>query len=310
MRTPLALTALAGAALVLSGCTYASQETGAGSTAASSTGAGASIPAPFDVTGIEVDQAAAALLPDDIAASGVLRIGSETTYAPAEFLDVDGITAVGYDMDIARALAATLGLEAEITSASFDSIIPSVGTKFDAGVSSFTITGARLEVADMIQYLSVGEAYAVQAGNPQGIVFDDLCGSTVAVQTGTIQQEEIGVTSADCEAAGKEAITVLPFDSNADAATNVVGGKADVLFADSPIVGYAITQTGGRLEALGEAFATAPQGIVTAQGSDTTAALAAAMQAMMDNGTLKEILDAWGASAGMLTAATVNPAVS
>ncbi|SEJ45795.1 ABC transporter substrate-binding protein [Demequina mangrovi] len=303
MRTPALVAIAATAALALTGCTYASQEpTGTtGSTAGTAEEA-------FNASTVAVNEDAAALLPADIAERGTLRVGMETSYAPAEFLDVDGQTPIGYDVEIATALAASLGLEVAIESAAFDGIIPGIGTKYDAGISSFTVTPERVEVADMTSYLSVGEAFAVAAGNPAGIDADDLCGATVALQTGTIQQDEANQMAADCEAAGKDALEILTYDSNADAATNVVGGKADVLFADSPIIGYAVTQTGDKLEQLGESFATAPQGIVTAQGSEVTDAIALALQGLMDDGTLKSILDAWGAADGMLTTAEVNPA--
>ncbi|WP_062528937.1 ABC transporter substrate-binding protein [Demequina rhizosphaerae] len=304
MRKPALVMLAAMTAASLSACTYASQETAA---TGSSAGASATADA-FDVATVAVNEEAAALLPADIADRGTLRVGMETSYAPAEYLDVDGTTPIGYDVDIAAAVAAALGLEVDIESAAFDSIIPGIGTKYDAGISSFTITPERVEVADMTSYLSVGEAFAVAAGNPAGISADDLCGATVALQTGTIQQDEAMQMAADCEAAGKDALEILTYDSNADAATNVVGGKADVLFADSPIIGYAVTQTGDKLEQLGDAFATAPQGVVTAQGSETTDAVAAALQGLMDDGTLKSILDAWGAADGMLTTAEVNPA--
>ncbi|WP_062294470.1 ABC transporter substrate-binding protein [Demequina phytophila] len=304
MRTPALVAIAAISAVSLSACTYASQETG--STSGSS--AGATVAAGFDPATIAVNEEAAALLPQDVVDRGTLRIGMETTYAPAEYLDVDGQTPIGYDVEISEAIAAALGLEADIESAAFDSIIPSIGTKFDAGISSFTITPEREQVADMTSYLSVGEAYAVAAGNPAGIDAADLCGTTIAVQTGTVQQDEANQMATDCADAGKNAIEVLNYDSQADAATNVVGGKADVLFADSPIIGYAVEQTGDKLEQLGDAFATASQGIVTAQGSELTDALALALQGLMDDGTLKTILDGWGASEGMLTTAEVNPA--
>lgn len=307
MRKPALVAVAATAAVALTGCTYASQEAASAGTG-SSTEPTAAAETTFDPSAVEINEAAAALLPQDVVDRGTLRVGMETTYAPAEFLAADGVTPVGYDVDIATALAAALGLDADIESAAFDGIIPAIGSKFDAGISSFTVTDARVEVADMTSYLSVGEAFAVQSGNPQGLDADDLCGATIAVQTGTIQQDEATAMAADCEAAGAEALEILTYDSNADAATNVVGGKADVLFADSPIIGYAITQTGGQLEQLGESFATAPQGIVTAQGSETTEAIALALQGLMDDGTLETILDTWGAAEGMLTSAEVNSA--
>ncbi|GMA37282.1 hypothetical protein [Demequina litorisediminis] len=59
---------------------------------------------------------------------------------------------------------------------------------------------------------------------------------------------------------------------------------------------------------MGDALDAAPQGIVTAQGSDLTVAIAAALQGLMDDGTLEEILAAWGTESGALTTAEVNPA--
>ncbi|MFV0634451.1 ABC transporter substrate-binding protein [Demequina sp.] len=290
------------AVLGLSACTTASLEPSGGSATNGDTTEA------FDVSTIDVNEEAAALVPADIAESGVLRVGMETTYAPAEFLDVDGQTPIGYDVDLSNALAAALGLEAEVTSASFDSIIPGIGSKYDAGISAFTITPERLEVVDMIQYFTAGSALAVKEGNPNGVSVDDLCGTTIAVQVGTIQEIEAGDMSAQCETDGKEAIDVLAYDSNADAATNVVGGKADALFADSPVTGYAVSQADGQLELLGEALDTAPQGIATAKGSELTDAVALALQGLMDDGTLELILSGWGTESGGLTTAEVNPA--
>ncbi len=47
-----------------------------------------------------------------------------------------------------------------------------------------------------------------------------------------------------------------------DVTTNVVTGKADVFYADSPVAGYAIAQTDGQLEMLGKVEGIAPEGIV------------------------------------------------
>ena len=48
--------------------------------------------------------------------------------------------------------------------------------------------------------------------------------------------------------------------------TNVVTGKADVFYADSPVAGYAIAQTDGQLEMLGKVEGVAPEGIVIKKG--------------------------------------------
>jgi len=311
-RRPLTLTGLvaltATNALLLTACTDASQTGTDGSTTGSD---GESTAAPsFDPSTVEVDEAAAALLPEDVASAGVLTVGSNTEYAPAEFIGEDGRTPVGFDIDTIKAVGATLGLEVEIQSADFPAIIPALGTKYDAGISSFTITEERMQEANMISFLNAGSAYAVASGNPDDVDPASLCGVTVAVQTGTIQDEDIAVQSQECEAAGEDAIDILQYESQADATTNLVGGKAQVMYADSPVVGYAIEQTGGQIEQLGDVFDAAPQGIVVAKdATDLAAAIQAALQTLMDDGTLVEVLDTWGSGDAALSTAEINPSL-
>ena len=90
-----AATMIAISALALSACTNAS-ETGPSSAATSSGSASAS----FDPTTVKKDDALAAMVPDAIKSKGTITVGSDTSYAPAEFLGPDGQTPVGYDVDI------------------------------------------------------------------------------------------------------------------------------------------------------------------------------------------------------------------
>ncbi|MGO3814586.1 MAG: hypothetical protein ACTJHV_07295, partial [Cellulosimicrobium funkei] len=92
--------------------------------------------------------------------------------------------------------------------------------------------------------------------------------------------------------------------------TNVAGGKAQVLYADSPVIGYAVEQTGGQLEQLGDVFDSAPQGVVVAKDdTELAAAIQAALQSLMDSGQLEEILGAGGRGEAPLEPAAPTPAV-
>lgn len=142
----------------------------------------------YDVSSVQKDDDIAKLLPDYVTKDGKLTIGMDTSYAPAEFLAEDGKTPVGFDVDIAKALAQVFGLEADPETANFDSIIPSVGSKYDIGISSFTVTKERLEAVDFVSHFDAGSAWAVKKGNPNKIDTSDLCGKKVAVQTATMQE--------------------------------------------------------------------------------------------------------------------------
>jgi polar amino acid transport system substrate-binding protein len=295
---------LTAAALVLTACTEASQEPG-GNGATDETGAAAS----FDPSTVEVDEDIAAMLPADVAEGGTLNVGSDTTYAPNEFIAPDGQTPIGFDVDMAKAIGAVLGLETEVESAAFDGIIPAVGSKYDVGISSFTINPERVAEVNMISYFIAGSQYAVAAGNPDGFDSESLCGVSIAVQTATIQDDELTALSEDCEKDGDEPIDVLRYDSQADATTNLVGGKAQAMYADSPVVGYAVEQTDGSIEAFGDIRDAAPYGIVVSQDdAELTEAVQAAVQKLMDDGTLEEAFAAWGSADGVLDEAELNPA--
>ena len=300
-----AATALTAAALVLTACTDASQQP-AGDAAATDE---ASAEATFDPSTIEVDDEIAAMLPQEIADEGTLSVGSDTAYAPAEFIDVDGTTPVGFDVDMVTAVGAVLGLEAEVQSAPFDGIIPAIGSKYDLGVSAFTITDDRTAEANMISYAVAGSQFGVAAGNPEDFDPENLCGATVGVQTSTIQDDELTEATQTCEDDGEDAIDVVRYESQADVTTNLVGGKLQAMYADSPITAYAVEQTSGEVETIGEIRDAAPYGIVVAQDDEElTEAVQAAVQKLIDDGALEEIFAGWGSEDVVVDEAELNPA--
>ncbi len=297
-----ALVATATLAVVLAGCSD-SGDSGSGDKPS----AGA---ATFDPSSVAKDDTLAAAVPDAVKSAGTLRVGSDTTYAPAEYIGDDGKTIVGYDVDLTKAIAATLGLKPDIQTSKFDNIIPSIGSRYDIGVSSFTINPDRMKQVNMIEYFQAGEAFAVQKGNPKGVDQSDLCGKTVGVQTGTVEADELADLSKKCTDGGKDKIDQLSYDSQADVTTNLVGGKLDAMYADSPIIAYALSQTNGQLEQLGDVFATAPQGIVVSKSDQAlTDVIQKTVQKLIDDGTYGKILKAWGNEDGAVTTAELNPSV-
>jgi polar amino acid transport system substrate-binding protein len=299
-----AATAVTAAALVLTACTDASQQTADGASTDE-----ASAEASFDPSTVEVDDEIAAMLPKEIADKGTLSVGSDTAYAPAEFIDADGTTPVGFDVDMVTAVAAVLGLDADVQTAAFDGIIPAIGTKYDLGVSAFTITDKRTAEANMISYAVAGSQFGVAADNPEGFDPENLCGATIGVQTSTIQDEELTEATKTCEDEGEDAIDVVRYESQADVTTNLVGGKLQAMYADSPITAYAVEQTSGEVETVGEIRDAAPYGIVVAQDDDElTEAVQAAVQKLIDDGTLEQAFASWGSEDVVVDEAELNPA--
>jgi polar amino acid transport system substrate-binding protein len=287
---------LAGVALVVTGCGGDSSDTPS---------AGSQAPA------VEADDDLAAMVPDEIAEDGVISVGSDTTYAPGEFIDEDGQTIIGFDVDLFTAVAQKLGLEAEFETAPFDSIIAGVGSgRYEVGVSSFTINPERMAEANMVSYFSAGTQWATRADNPDDVDPDAACGLSVAVQTGTVQVEDLTARSAECESAGEEPIDIQQFESQADATAAIASGRVAAGLADSPVMAYAVEQTDGRLELLGDIYDSAPYGYVVEQEQTEFAqAIADAVTALIEDGTYQTVLSQWGVEAGGIDDPTVNPTV-
>lgn len=287
----LAAIAVAGiAALALTGCVNNSTESSESESTASN---------------IAVDEAAAALVPEEIAKTGKLTVGTDPTYPPNEYKDDSG-KIVGWEIELFDAAAAKLGLKTEYTAAKFDNIIPGVeGGKYNLGLSSFFDKLERQKVVDMVSYYTAGSQFAARAGS--GLDANNLCGLSVAAQNGTTQYlEDLPMMSEKCTSEGKDAINILGFDAQDEATTAVVVGKADAFVADSPVVQYAVKQNGGELELLGDIYGVFFYAMPVAKDSGLAPALQAAIQSLIDDGTYANILGAYGVEAGAVAKSEIN----
>jgi polar amino acid transport system substrate-binding protein len=277
--------------------------TGCGSNSLGGEPAGSSGPS----VSVSSDADLAAKLPADIRDAGVIKVGTDASYAPSEFLAADGETVQGFDVDVFSAVAAKLGVKAEFQPADFSSIITGVqGGKYDVGVSSFTVNEERKKQVNMVSYFSAGTQWATAADNPKDIDPDNACGKTVAVQTGTVQEtDDLPVRQKKC---GADKIKILSFKGQDQATNAVVTGRADAMLADSPVVAYAVKQSAGKLATLGDIYEAAPYGyVVPKDETDFADALAAALKAIESDGSYRAALEKWGVEQGATTDFVVNP---
>lgn len=294
VRRMLGLTTACVAALALSAC---------GSNTLSGQPAGGGAPS----VSVSSDAGLSAKLPDSIRSAGVIKVGTDASYAPSEFLAGDGKTVQGFDVDVFNAVAAKLGVKAEFQPADFSSIITGVqGSKYNIGISSFTINAERLKQVNMVSYFSAGTQWATAAGNPKAVDVGKACGKVVAVQTGTVQEtDDLPARQKKC---GADKIKILQFKGQDQATSAVVSGKADAMLADSPVVAYAVQQSAGKLATLGDIYEAAPYGYVVPKAETQFAdALAAALKAVQADGSYQAALAKWGVEQGAITDFAVNP---
>jgi polar amino acid transport system substrate-binding protein len=265
----------------------------------------------FDALNIAKDPALASRVPQDIATKGVLTIGSDTTYPPAEFLGGDdGQTPEGIDVDLAKAMARKLGLEMEFVTAQFDSILPAIGPRYDLGISAFTITNERYKAVDFVSYFNAGKQWAIRSGNPAKFDPEDPCGKIVGVQTGSTGEKAVRGFSETCVAAKKNAIDIVSMPKQTDLITRLINGAVDAVYAGSTNIGYAAKQTNGQLETIGAITYPSPNGIAISKGQTAWAQLVAdTINELIADGTYARILAKWGIGSAALAKAEVNPVV-
>ncbi len=255
------------------------------------------------------DAKLAEMVPAEIRDKGTLNIGSDASYAPNEYLDTDGKTVIGMDVDLFDAVAKKLGLETKWSNGGFDALIAGVDSgKYDVSVSSFTINDDRKKKVTMISYFNAGTQWVTAKGNPKNVNPDDACGLNIGVQKGTVQVDDLEARNEQCKKDGKDPIKPVIEQEQSKVTASLSSGKVDAMLADSPIALYAVKQQGDSLEALGDIYDSAPYGFVVPKNQTEFAdAIAEALKAIKADGTYDEILKNWGNESGAIDDFAVNP---
>jgi polar amino acid transport system substrate-binding protein len=117
------------------------------------------------------------------------------------------------------------------------------------------INPERSQVVDFVAYLRVGNQLLVAKGNPTHISdADNLCGHSIVVPVGTVYEKEAQAHAADCEKAGKPALTVTSLTSTAVGALAIKEGRAEVLIASTPTCAALIKESPDAFETAGPVF--------------------------------------------------------
>ncbi|GAA3441495.1 transporter substrate-binding domain-containing protein [Planomonospora venezuelensis] len=246
--------------------------------------------------------AARAHVPDDIRRAGVLVIGSDLSYAPMEFMD--GGEQAGFDVDLARAIAAKLGLKLEMRQTGWGDLLDKVESgELDAAMASITDTAERQARVDFVDYLNVGSV--VVAGvktDSEGITA--LCGRRVAVPAETIYVGLAEAQNKRCPAGEK--LTIVTVAGLADSKQAVLDGKAEVYLDDFPPAAVAV-QEHSTLRISGAQIEAAPYGIAMGKRQGTlNKAVQLALYELFEDGTYDGLLEKWKISEGSLKTGAIN----
>jgi polar amino acid transport system substrate-binding protein len=279
-------------------------------------------PSSSAAAGPSVQTTIAAEVPAAIKADAPIQIATDASYAPNEFVDLNG-NIVGWDIDLAKDVCKVLGLNCTINNVTFSDIIPALlesPSKYQLSFSSYSPTTAReAKGIDFITYYQAGEAWLVKVGGPQISGAADMCGHAVAVEAGTTEEADawgymgkqpggaaITGDTDHCTSAGKQDITVDSFDTQTEANAALLSGRADFGWADQPVADYQVKLEMGKLAIGGTACSVYPYGVAIVKTLGLDKAVEDAISYLITNGFYATTLKTWGVEDGAIAASAVS----
>lgn len=218
----------------------------------------------------------------------VLKLGAEMTFPPFEFQEEGSKEYVGFDMDLARALAKQMGYELQIQNIGFDGLIPALEAgNIDIIVSGMSITEERSKKISFSKpYYKSGLSIVVKADNATIKTFKDLEGKNIAVQIGTTGAEE---------ARKIKNAKVREYNSNSEAYMELKAGGVDAVVNDLPVNEYYLAKSGDKnAKILGDIMNAEEYGMaMTKKNTELTEKVNKALDELKKNGEYDKIYQKW-----------------
>ncbi|OFI39186.1 L-cystine-binding protein TcyA [Arthrobacter sp. SW1] len=219
----------------------------------------------------------------DIKSKGEIVIATEGTYRPFSFHDEGAGKLTGFDVEIAEAVAAKLGVKAKFEETQFDGIFAGLDSKrFDTIANQISITDERkAKYAFSAPYTVSTGVVVTKADNNDIKSFEDLKGKTTAQS----------LTSSFYKDAVEAGANVQSVEGWAQAATLVRQGRVDATVNDKlTYLDYAKTTPDSGLKLAAETTEKTESAFVFRNGSTELAkAVDKALEELRTDGTLAKI---------------------
>lgn len=160
---------------------------------------------------------------EEIKAAGKIVLGTSADYPPYEFhkLENGKDTIVGWEIELAEAIAKELGVKLEIKDSKFDTLLGDLNAKkLDWVIAGLTITEERKKSVDFSDpYVKGGQVLLTRKDTGiKGVA--DLNGKTIGVQLGTV---------GETEAKKIQGAKVKSLDSYEAVVLDLISGKVDAV---------------------------------------------------------------------------------
>lgn len=264
------------------------------------------------ITLIAKDDSIASLVPQKIKDKGTLVVATDATAPPNESIASDGKTIEGNEIDFLNQIGSILGLKIKLVNISFDSIIPGLQAgRYDLTISGMRDTKEREQQVDFVTYAKTGVQIFTKADNKDKYnTVSDLCGHSVAMQSGTVQVKSIEKQSQQCVADGQKAINIKSFKTQSDQIQAVSSGQADTGVQNYPNNVYLAKSTNNSMIGVGESFDEGLWGMALPKESGMAEPLQKATQKLIDSPQYKQILSKWNVEKQAIEKSVINGAES
>ncbi len=258
LKNVLAIAMAAAMALTAAGCSTSTEQTATTEDAA------------------QTEQAA----PEDTE-ENVLIMATNAEFPPYEYYQ--GQEIVGIDVEIARAVAQSMGMELAVEDMAFDSIIPALlSGKADIGAAGMTVTEERQASVDFTDtYVTASQAIIIKADNTEIAGPADVEGKVIGVQLGT---------TGDLYASDVTQ-TVERYNKGFEAVQALSQGKIDAVIIDDQVA-KALAADNADVKVLDEPFTTEEYAIAVKKGNtELVESINAALAELKESGQLQQIVD-------------------
>jgi len=218
-----------------------------------------------------------------------ITVAVENAYPPFNMIDEATGEGVGWDYDAVREICKRINCVPEFKQAAWDGIFPAMQAgEYDMLADGVTITAERDEIVDFsIPYVIVGQVLLVRVDETASL-------DEIKADANRLIGTQLGTTN---EIVAKEhfpAERVKSFEDFGAAVLALLSKDIDGVVIDNvSAVGF-IEENPGKLKVAGQLTSDEQLGFVFPPGSDLREAINAALQSMIEDGTLEALNKKWG----------------
>ncbi|WP_286770272.1 ABC transporter substrate-binding protein, partial [Enterobacter sp. 56-7] len=233
---------------------------------------------------------------------------------PLTVFSDDNKTLLGSEVDVARLVADSLGLELNVVPTSWEDWPLGVASgKYDAAISNITVTKERKEKFDFATYRKDSLGFYVKSTSPIKSLqkAEDIAGLRIIVGSGTNQEAILLAWNAENLKKGLKPFTPIYTKDDAAQTLALQSGRADAYFGPN-VIGAWKAALNGKTKLVGSVDGGWPKAahiaVTLKKGSGLVEPVQTALNGVIKNGDYDKVLNRWGEGVERIPQSEVNPA--